>query len=129
MTPVIYPQIMDVIALNEAILGRPNGLSDEGKLTGGLARAEMAAYYEGADFAAQSAYLVAGVALAHAFVDGNKRTAYATVALFFALNGMALREGGFSELARMIEAMVASANRDTAIAPLADWFRERIIPQ
>lgn len=126
MTPLVYPEIMDVIALNEVILGRPNGLSDEGKLTGGLARAEMAAYYEGADFAAQSAYLIAGVALAHAFIDGNKRTAYATVALFWALNGMTLREGGFSELARMIEVMVASPDRDTAIGLLAGWLREQL---
>lgn len=127
MASVIYPQIMDVIALNEAILGRPNGLGDEGKLTGGLARAEMAAYYEGADLAAQAAYLIAGVALAHAFIDGNKRTAYATVALFWALNGMTLRAGGFSELARMIEALVTSTDRDTAIMMMVDWIRERII--
>jgi death-on-curing protein len=120
---------MDVVALNEAIIGRPTGLSDEGKLAGGLARAEMAAHYEGADLAAQSAYLIAGIALAHPFVDGNKRTAYATVALFWALNGMTLRAGMFSELARTIEALVASASRDTAIALLADWLREQIVPQ
>ncbi len=128
MEPLRRPTLMDVIALNEAILGRPNGLSDEGKLAGGLARAEMAAHYEGADFAAQSAYLIAGVTLARAFIDGNKRTAYTTVALFWALNTVTLGIGGFSELARRIEVLVASPDRDTAIELLADWLRERIIP-
>ena len=89
----------------------------------------MAASYEGADFALQSAYLIAGVALAHAFVDGTKRIAYATAALCWALNGMMLPAGAFSERTRTIEALLASSERDAAIGILADWLRARLIAE
>ncbi len=70
--------VADALAVHDAILlayGGGAGLIDAAKLESAMMRPRMAAHYEGADIYRQAALLIAGVALAHAFVDGNKRTA------------------------------------------------------
>ena len=65
----------------------------------------MAAYYEAADLVIQAALLISGIALAHAFLDGNKRTALLAGTTFLDLNGLAI-ERPPEELGRQIEALV-----------------------
>lgn len=118
-----YPTPMDVVALNERVLGRPGGLTDEVRLLGALHRAQAAAHYEAADAVRQSVVLLVGLALAHPFVDGNKRTALATVAVFWALNGWQFG-GNFLDLARRLERLVARHDdREAEAAALEAWVR------
>jgi death-on-curing protein len=63
-------------------------LLDEGKLESAALRPQNAAYYEDASLMAQAALLIAGIALAHAYSDGNKRLALLTGDTFLRLNGM-----------------------------------------
>lgn len=57
------------------------------KLEGAVARPEQYATYQGADRALQATVLAHGIVEAHAFRDGNKRTAYVAMHAFLDLNG------------------------------------------
>jgi death-on-curing protein len=57
-------------------------------LESALARPKQAAAYADADGILQSAYLFHGLLMNHGFVQGNKRTAYATLEWFLHANGL-----------------------------------------
>ena len=123
-----YLTVADLIAINgemlRAMQGGALGVRDEGLLESAALRPRMAAHYEGADLAGQAATLIAGIALAHAFVDGNKRTALLAGAVFLALNGQELTAQPL-ELAQRIEALVThSGMLADAIEGFADWIRQ-----
>ena len=67
--------------------GGASGLRDEGLLQGALQRPINKWQYENADTFGCAAAYAFGIAKAHAFVDGNKRTAYVTSVTFLRLNG------------------------------------------
>ena len=67
--------------------GGASGLRDEGLLRGALQRPVNKWQYENADTFACAAAYAFGIAKAHAFVDGNKRTAFVTSITFLRLNG------------------------------------------
>ena len=126
-----YLAAADVMALNSEILGRMQGISsllrDENALESAVMRPQMAAYYEGADLVAQAATLMAGIALVHAFVDGNKRTAFAAGRVFMSLNELTFT-GDVLELAQQIEALVnRPGSLDDAIKRFANWLRARVV--
>ena len=76
----------------------------------------------------QAALLAAGISQAQAFLDGNKRTAFAAVYLFLIRNDFVF--GGDSiELGRQLE-IVAERGGDRASAEDAfeAWLRERVRP-
>jgi death-on-curing protein len=104
--------------------GGPAGVRDRGAFESALAGPENLAAYgtpDAADLAAAYAY---GIARNHAFVDGNKRTAWVLARLFLALNGHALH------FARddAIRVMLALAAGEISEGELAGWFRERMAP-
>ena len=67
--------------------GGASGLRDEGLLQGALQRPINKWHYENADTFGCAAAYAFGIAKAHAFVDGNKRTAFVTSVTFLRLNG------------------------------------------
>ena len=67
--------------------GGASGLRDEGLLQGALQRPVNKWQYENADTFECAAAYAFGIAKAHAFVDGNKRTAFVTSITFLRLNG------------------------------------------
>lgn len=123
-----------VWAMNEAILlreGQACLLRDRVALESAVARPQMAAYYQQADHITQAAALIGGIALAHAFLDGNKRTAALAGATFLRLNGYQIvdRDAAFG---RTIEALVVargqgSAPQDAELA-LVQWLRAQVVP-
>lgn len=124
-----YPTTMDVIAMNAEIMERMGGehiLRDEAALESAVMRPQMAAHYGSADLAEQAATLMAGVALAHGFVDGNKRTALAAGLTFLSLNGylVATRR---TELGEQVLALVErTGSVDEAVGKFAAWLREHL---
>lgn len=108
--------------------GAASELLDEGKLESALLRPANAAYYEGADLFIQAAILIAGVALAHALSDGNKRLAAALGVIFLRANDLAF-VGEHIELADEVLRLV---NRTEALSPaterFAAWLRVRGAP-
>ena len=69
-----------------------------------------------ADLAASYAY---GLLRDHAFIDGNKRTAFLVAIVFFLDNGHALRAPHDEALAILLDAAAGSVTE----ALLAAWFR------
>ena len=67
--------------------GGAAGIRDGGLIDGGLQRPVNKWQYERADIFACAAAYTFGIAKAHAFIDGNKRTAFVTSVTFLRLNG------------------------------------------
>ncbi len=65
-------------------------LRNENGLVSVLEKPKNAAYYEGADILAQAAILCIGISQAQAFLDGNKRTAFAVLGVFLSISGYRL---------------------------------------
>jgi death-on-curing protein len=86
----------------------------------------MASYYEQADFVRQAVLLAVGISQAQAFVDGNKRTAFAVMEVFLDLNGLEY-SGDPLELARQLEAVAERGDSlDAATDRFEAWLRERV---
>src|ERR1044072_1297614 len=89
-----YLSLGEVIGLHEAVMRRmgsspaPFRAGGEGLLESAVMRPQMAAYYEGADLIRQAALLAVGISQAQAFLDGNKRTAFAATDAFLRVNGL-----------------------------------------
>lgn len=115
--------------MNGALLeaeGNTALLRDPGVLESAVMRPQMAAHYEQADLIAQAALLIAGVALAHPFLDGNKRTALTAGATFLDLNGVQVTSDG-DEFGHQIEALVVSQEDErSATGALATWLRAHV---
>ena len=83
-----------VIAIHDAQLaehGGIAGLRDEGLLRSALVRPQnLLAYGDGPDVGGLAAAYGFGLARNHAFLDGNKRTAFVAMEAFLDLNGYAL---------------------------------------
>lgn len=65
-----------------------------------------------------------GICKAHAFVDGNKRTAFVTSATFLRLNGFGLRPDPFDGV-RVMEDLAADALSE---ASFATWLATHMSP-
>lgn len=98
------------------------GVRDEGAFESALARPINKCSYGEDDMASLAAAYAFGVARNHAFVDGNKRTAWVLARLFLALNRVKLR----FTATEAIEAMLALAAGDLTEDEMADWFRRHL---
>jgi death-on-curing protein len=108
--------------------GSQSLLRDRGALESAVVRPQTAAYYEGADLVSQAALLIAGIAMAHPFLDGNKRTAAASGATFLGLNGYRIASVG-DEYGRQVEALVNYPDSlEAATHRFTDWLRPLLIP-
>ena len=103
--------------------GGAHGLRDDGLLESALARPRHKWSYDPtADISALAAAYAVGVACNHAFIDGNKRTAFQTMSVFLGLNGLLLRA---------LQPEVVLVMRDVATkaideGALAEWVRAHV---
>jgi death-on-curing protein len=114
----------DVEEIHEVMIeigGGAQGLRDAALLESALARPQnLHAYGEDDTFQLAASY-AEGIARNHAFVDGNKRTAFATADLFLVENGHNLDQTRGHEHADMMEKLgQGQISRDQA----ATHFRE-----
>jgi len=100
--------------------GGAPGTRDPALLEIGCARALNRASYEDADVFAIAAAYAYGIAKAHAFVDGNKRTAFVAAFTFLRLNGVYLRPDPGKGV-RMMEDLAADQVSEDAFAT---WLRD-----
>lgn len=132
MSEIRYLSMADVLALHQAMMEKfgfaSAPLRDEGMLESAIMRPRMAAYYSEADIIRQAALLAVGISQAQAFLDGNKRTAFAASDVFLRLNGLAF-VGDPIELAMELEAIAArTGNLENATDGFEEWLREQIHP-
>ena len=103
--------------------GGLSGVRDENALESALARARQKWSYElESDIASLAAAYGFGVAKAHAFSDGNKRTAFITMMTCLGLNGHELT----ATEAEVVETMVAVAEGSMTEPALAKWVNARL---
>jgi death-on-curing protein len=95
------------------------GLRDEGLFDSALARPQNLAAYGSPDHADLAAAYGVGLAKNHAFIDGNKRTAFVAVELFLALNDHDL----VASDADCVLTMLAVAAGELDEAAFASWIR------
>jgi death-on-curing protein len=103
--------------------GGGTGVRDAGALDSALARPINRWSYGEEDTAVLAAAYAFGVARNHAFVDGNKRTAWVLARLFLAINEAKI---SFDQQ-DAIRVMLALAAGELSEEEMADWFRRHIV--
>jgi death-on-curing protein len=100
------------------------GVRDESALEAALTRPQQKAHYEPeSDLATLASAYAFGIARAHPFNDGNKRSAFLTAVIFLGLNGQDLDA---SEV-EVVQVMTALAAGSLGEVELASWIRERLV--
>ena len=111
-----------LIAVHEMQLaehGGGAGLRDAALLDSALAKPLNLQAYGEPDACALAAAYGYGIARNHAFIDGNKRTAFVAVELFLRLNGWQLTASD----ADCVLTTLALAAGDNTESEFADWLR------
>ena len=99
--------------------GGASGIRDEGLLDSALARpVNVHAYRPEATLSELAAAYAFGIAKNHAFVDGNKRAAFAELGLFLLKNGASLE----ATEAEATLTMLRLAAGELTEAELAEWI-------
>jgi death on curing protein len=106
--------------------GGSHGLRDAGLLESAVDRARNRWSYDAStDVPSLAAAYAVVVARNHAFIDGNKRTAFQTMYVFLALNGLRL-VAPEDEVVRLMRDVATGAVNEDA---LAAWVREHVRPR
>ncbi|MHB8576951.1 MAG: type II toxin-antitoxin system death-on-curing family toxin [Dehalococcoidia bacterium] len=92
-------------------------------LESALARPQFYAHYQEADLSQQAAVLAHGIAETQPFIEGNKRTALASMLTFLALNGFEVAASGEECAAWMLSLSAGATAED-----LAERIRAALVP-
>jgi len=126
MTVAFYLSVAEALELHRMLIeqfgGRP-GVRDLGLVESAVHRPQSG-YYE--TLSLQAAALLQSFALNHAFVDGNKRIAFAATAVFLNVNGFRI-EVDASEGERFIIREVIRGKCDLKL--IAEWLESRMRPK
>ena len=118
-----YVTLAEAIAMHAdqiARYGGADGIRDLGLLEAALFRPQTGYY---ADLIEEAAALWESMAQNHPFLDGNKRTAFAVVYTFLAINGMQIVVGpeeAFGFISHLYE------TQQFEFARLAVWLRAKV---
>ena len=118
MSEPVWVPLAAVLAIHDRQIARHGGASgmrDRALLEMGCARAMNLAAYAAPGHAGIAAAYAFGIAKAHAFVDGNKRTAFVTSLTFLRLNGFSFRPETV-EGVRMMESLATGEVSQDAFA-------------
>ena len=100
------------------------GIHDEGALESALARPRHRwAYAKVPDLAALGASYAYGIVRNHPYHDGNKRTAFVTMAVFLGLNGYEIE----ADDAEVVTVMCRLAAGRMGEAALTEWVRAHLV--
>lgn len=102
--------------------GGSAGVRDNGLLQSALARPQNIATYGNPTLYELAAAYAFGLTRNHAFVDGNKRIAFATMAVFLELNGCQLA----APQVDAYQAMLALATGEMTEEQLASWLERHV---
>ncbi|HEX5658766.1 MAG TPA: type II toxin-antitoxin system death-on-curing family toxin [Polyangiales bacterium] len=119
MDATLYLTLDEVLTLHAALLARHGGASgvrDLGLVESALARARSG-YYE--SLSEQAAALLQSFAMNHAFIDGNKRVAWASTMVFLRMNGYRVRVSADDAEHFLIDDVITGR---AEVAPIAKWL-------
>lgn len=127
MTAPTWVPLSAVLTFHDRQIARHGGapgLRDPALLEAACARPVNRAAYGETDLHVLAAAYAFGIAKAHAFVDGNKRTAFVTTLTFLRLNGLQMRPDAV-EGVRMMEDLAAG---DVMESGFAEWLTRQTRP-
>ncbi len=116
-----YPSAADITALHDKVLlegGGERGIIIEGNLEFAVAQMRLS---RSRSIFTSAAYLMRDLLVGHPFLDGNKRTAIASVALFLRMNGYAFRVARVEEAYDFLTRVIAG---EALIQEMAEQERE-----
>ena len=123
MSRPIYPTVEEVLVLHSLLIeryGGEPGIRDLGLLDAALHR-PSSGYY--GSLSEQAAALLQSLANNHAFLDGNKRVAFATMVIFLRLNGFDLSATADDAETFLIGDVIQGR---AGIEPISTWIEEHI---
>ena len=119
-----YLTVPDVLAIHSILIQRysgTHGIRDPGALESALFRLQSGYYV---DIVAEAAALMESLAINHAFVDGNKRVAFAATDIFLRINGYRINCESMIIYADMMQ-MFETGTFD--LPHLEPWLRKLVI--
>lgn len=123
MDTAFYLTVEEVLLLHAALIARHGGASgvrDRGLVESALARARSG-YYD--SLSQQAAALLQSFAMNHAFVDGNKRVAWASSMVFLRMNGYRVRVSADDAERFLIDQIIVGR---AEIAVIARWLESHV---
>ena len=127
MNQPVWVPLQAVLIIHDRQIARHGGASgmrDIQLLEAAMERPRNKAAYGEPSLEEIAAAYAFGIAKAHAFVDGNKRTAFVTSATFLRLNGFGLRPDPLDGVRAMEDLASAVTSEET----FATWLSELMIP-
>ena len=127
MNQPVWVPLQAIVIIHDRQIARHGGaagMRDIGLLEAAVERPRNRLAYGTPRLEELSAAYAFGIAKAHAFIDGNKRTAFVTAATFLRLNGHALRPDPFDG----VRAMEALASGEMSEAAFAQWLARLMVP-
>lgn len=122
MSKIRFLTVKQVKAIHQQQIltfGGSSGILDEGKLESAVFRAQNLSNYDQEatiyDLAASMGW---GIVNNHAFVDGNKRTAFVVMAVFLQINSIMLTASEVD----VVNIMLAVASNQISQEQLSDWL-------
>jgi death-on-curing protein len=116
--------VLDFHVEQLALFGGADGTRDRGLLESALARPINKFGYGETGLAALAAAYGFGIARNHPFIDGNKRTALASIIVFLGLNGVDLDAPQEAATAMILSLAAGEITEDV----LASWIADHIRP-
>ncbi len=123
MKNLLYPTLMETLELHTRLIDRfggKDGVRDMGLLESALMRPQTG-YYK--SLSLQAAALLQSLTRNHAFIDGNKRLAFATAAIFLRMNNYRLTVETDAGEAFIIERVIKSK---AEIDEIAGWLEKHM---
>lgn len=120
----LYLTLEETLELHRQLIERFGGLEgvrDLGLLDSALAR-PRSGYY--ASLSEQAAALMQSLAGNHAFIDGNKRIAFAACAVFLHMNGHAIRVGADEAERFLIDDVIVAR---AGVPAIAEWLERHLL--
>ena len=124
--PVEYLTVEDLLSIAEEVLDAPV-VRDVGLLDAAAHRPQASAFGREAypSIHEKAAAQLEAVARNHAFVDGNKRLAWAAAVVFYALNGLGLHPSSVDEAVELVVAVAGGQVELVKLSErLASWTQE-----
>ena len=113
-------EVVDMHAEQLARFGGPEGIRDPGLLESAILRPVNQWHYGQTDMAALAAAYAFGIARNHAFVDGNKRTAFHAMMVFLRVNDIPFGP----DPARATVIILSLAAGEVSEESLTRWIRD-----
>lgn len=123
MKITLYPTLAETIELHSRLIerfGGKDGIRDMGLLESALMRPQTG-YYK--TLSLEAAALLQSLTQNHSFIDGNKRVAFATTAIFLRMNGYRLKVDADNGESFIIDDVI---KKRVSIEVIATWLEKHM---